>query len=189
MAGNNDVCLHNAPSTCWVVSVPMASWSSSPCSLFITCHLSQHASCTQDAWTQICSSFKFCFPYHPPVDLTQSQWTVIIMQMASSLVSNLYIPAGHLNIDLPEHHIQVQSQISVCYSHSLYSIIFSGVNGINGLLNPVVLSIWHLCNQIFKVSLLFSSPFVLPFLYLLNKSVCSTTNYWDPPLTRCGILL
>lgn len=64
-------------------------------------------------------------PYHPPVDLTQSQWTVIIMQMASSLVSNLYIPAGHLNIDLPEHHIQVQSQISVCYSHSLYSIIFS----------------------------------------------------------------
>lgn len=66
------------------------------------------------------------FPqYPPPVDLTQSQWTVTTMQMTSGLVSNLYIPAGHLKIDLPEHHIQVQSQVSVCYSHSLYSIIFS----------------------------------------------------------------
>ena len=46
-------------------------------------------------------------PYPPPVDLTQSEWAVTTMQMTLSLVTKLYIPAGHLNIDLPEHHIQV----------------------------------------------------------------------------------
>lgn len=41
------------------------------------------------------------------------------------LVSSFYIPNGHLHIDLPEPHIQVQSQISVCHSHSLHSTTFS----------------------------------------------------------------
>lgn len=160
MAGNNDVCLHNALPLAEVVSVPWKPHDSSPCSSFITCHLSQHVSCTQDVWTQICTSFKFCcFTYHPLL-------TWLSLSGLSSLCKWLqvwfptYIPAGHLNIDLPEHH-SIKAKCLLLLSFIIYYHIL-GVNGINGLsLNPVVLSI-HFTINLQSISS-FSSPFVLPF--------------------------
>lgn len=82
-------------------------------------------SCTQDVWAEICTFFKFSF--FPPISSRLLTWFSLsgLSPLCKCLVSNFYIPNGHLHIDLPEPHIQVQSQISVCHSHSLHSTTFS----------------------------------------------------------------